>query len=142
MKNFEGMGNNLKSKEEPKNPNNIGEVLSVGKDLPASPDKVYRSVKDVAAINDIKESGVVRSKQSAGLENRYGDKVYWSQGANGKYHAIYQGVYVIEAPLSVAKEGIVKKEDITAIYTRNENNEIVDILKQELEKEESADLKI
>ena len=29
---------------EKPNPNSIGEVLSIGRDLPTSPDKVYRSV--------------------------------------------------------------------------------------------------
>ena len=36
----------------------------------------------------------------------------------------------IEAPLKVAEERIVKIGDITAIYTKNENGEVVDILEK------------
>jgi len=37
---------------EKPNPNSIGEVLSIGRDLPTSPDKVYRSVGTKEAIDD------------------------------------------------------------------------------------------
>ncbi len=96
------------------NPNSIGELLSIGKDLPTSPDKVYRSVGTKNAIDDIEESGVVRNKQSAGLveKSRWGERVFWSKGSVGKYHSVSQNGYVIEAPLSVAEERIVTKEDI------------------------------
>lgn len=125
---------------EKNNPNSIGELLSVGRDLPTSPDKVYRSVGTKEAVDDIESSGIVRNKQSAGLveKSRWGERVFWSKGAEGKYHSISQNGYVIEAPLSVAQERIVTKEDITAIYTKNENNEVVDTLKQ---KRETAEIK-
>ncbi len=112
------------------NPNSIGELLSVGKDLLTSPDKVYRSVADKAAIDDIKSSGIVRNKQSAGLveKSRWGEKVFWSKGEEGKYHIVAKDGYVIEAPLSVASERIVTKDDITAIYTKNETDGVIDIL--------------
>jgi len=117
---------------EKPNPNSIGEVLSIGRDLPTSPDKVYRSVGTKEAIDDIETSGIVRNKQSAGLieKSRWGERVFWSKGSEGKYHSISRNGYVIEAPLKVAEEGIVKKEDITAIYTKNENGEVVDILEK------------
>ena len=123
-----------KNKEaKPRNPNSIGKLLSLSKDIPTSPDKVYRSVKDKAAIDDLIKSGVVRNKQSAGLvtTNRWGDTVFWSKGEKDKYHIVSQNGYVIEAPLSVATERTVKREDITAIYTKNEAGEVSDILQQE-----------
>ena len=129
---------NLKTLEEKPNPNSIGEVLNIGKDLPTSPDKVYRSVGTKEAIDDIESSGIVRNKQSAGIveKSRWGERVFWSKGAEGKYHAISQNSYVIEAPLSIAQERIVQREDITAIYKKNEHSEVIDILKQKRETEE------
>lgn len=122
------------------NPNSIGEVLSIGSDLPTMPDKVYRSVQTKEAIDDIENSGVVRNKQSAGLveKSRWGERVFWSKGAEGKYHVVSENGYVIEAPLSVAEERIVTKDDITAIYKRNENQEVVDILKEGRQNEEAV----
>ncbi len=98
---------------------------------------VYRSVNTYAAVEDLETSGVVRNKQSAGLvtESRWGEKVFWSKGAEGKYHAISENVYVIVAPLSVAQERTVLKEDIVAIYTKAESGEVVDILKKEADEE-------
>ncbi len=127
------------SQLEKSNPNTIGEVLSIGKDLPTFPDKVYRSVMGREAIDDIENSGIVRNKQSAGLveKSRWGERVFWSKGSEGKYHNVQSGGYVIEAPLSVAEERVVTKEDITAIYTKNENNSVFDILKQNREIEET-----
>ncbi len=121
------------------NLNTIGELLSFGKDLPTSPDKVYRSVGTKAAIDDIETSGIVRNKQSAGLvkKSRWGERVFWSRGAEGKYHPVSKNGYVIEAPLSVAQERIVTKEDITAIYQKNENGEVFDTLKKKSEAEET-----
>ena len=118
---------------EKSNPNSIGELLSIGKDLPTQPDKVYRSVKTREAIDDIENSGVVRNKQSAGLveKSRWDDRVFWSKGAEGKYHAVQKDGYVIEAPLSVAQERVVRKEDVTAIYTKNEHDEVVDLLQEQ-----------
>ncbi|MFZ2167525.1 MAG: hypothetical protein WAV50_01495 [Minisyncoccia bacterium] len=127
---------------EKTNPNSIGEILSIGKDLPTSPDKVYRSVRTDEAIDDLIISDIVRNKQSAGLveKNRWGEKVFWSRGAEGKYHAIPEGSYVIEAPLEVAADRIVRKADVTAIYTRDENGKVVDILKEKRGKEEQEEV--
>ena len=124
--------NKAESQSKNYNPNSIGELLSIGSDLPTSPNKVYRSVSSKEAIEDIEISGVVRNKQSAGLveKSRWGERVFWSKGAEGKYHAVSQNGYVIEAPLAVATERIVTKEDITAIYTKNEKGEVVDLLKE------------
>lgn len=125
---------NQENKIENINPNSIGEIVSLGKDLLTNPDKVYRSVRDKKAIDDIKISGIVRNKQSQSeglVKSRWGERVFWSQGAEGKYHVVQQNGFVIEAPLSVAKERVVTQEDITAIYTKKENNEVIDILKQE-----------
>jgi len=124
---------------EKQNPNSIGELLSIGKDLPTSPDKVYRSVGTKEAVDDIENSGVVRNKQSAGLveKSRWGERVFWSKGAEGKYHPVSENGYVIEAPLSVAEERAVTNEDVTAIYTKKENGEVFDILEQKRNKEET-----
>lgn len=131
------------NKVEKYNPNSIGELLNFGKDLQTQPDRVYRSVRSKEAIDDIENSGVVRNKQSAGLveKSRWGDRVFWSKGAEGKYHNVQKDGYVIEAPLSVAQERIVKKEDITAIYTKNERDEVVNILKkqEDIEKQKILD---
>lgn len=120
------------NKAEKYNPNSIGELVSIGKDLPTQSDKVYRSVTSIEAIYDIENSGVVRNKQSAGLGiSRWGDRVFWSKGAEGKYHNVQKDGYVIEAPLSVAQERIVTKEDVTAIYTKNERDEVINLLQQQ-----------
>lgn len=123
--------------EKPINPNSIGELISLGKDLLTGPDKVYRSVATREAIDDIENSGVVRNKQSAGLveKSRWGERVFWSRGGDGKYHPVPANGYVIEAPFSVAQERVVKKEDVSAIYTKNENDEVLDILKQTIQNE-------
>ncbi len=120
---------------ETQNPNNIGELLNFSKDLLTSPDKVYRSVRDVAAIDDIESSGVVRNKQSAGLteKSRWGERVFWSRGKEGGYHVVQTNGFVIEAPLSVAQERAVTKEDVTAVYTKNENGEVLDVWKERQE---------
>ncbi len=128
------------SLEKPKNPNSISEILSIGKDLPTSPDKVYRSVQGREAIDDLERSGVVRNRQSAGLveKNRWGDRVFWSKGEEGKYHMVSAGSYVIEAPLVVAQERVVKRDDISAIYKKNEEGKVVDILEEEAAQEQQG----
>ncbi len=128
--------------KEPNN-NKVFELMSMGKDLLTSPDKVYRSITGNAAIADLKESGIVRNRQSAGLqENRYGKAVYWSRGGDGKYHPVPKGGYVIEAPFSIASERTVKKEDVTAIYTKNEDGQVVDTLQQRTQLEtENVEIK-
>lgn len=121
-----------KPKEVVQNPNSITEILSIGHDLPTSPNKVYRSVSTKEAIDDIKKSGIVRNKKSAGLaeHSRWGDRVFWSRGAEGKFHTVSEDGYVIEAPLSVASERAVTEKDITAIYTK-EGGKVVNTLKRE-----------
>lgn len=121
--------------EVEKNPNSVGELISMGTDLPTYPDKAYRSVKTKEAIDDIENSGIVRNRQSAGVvkKSRWGERVFWSRGKEGKFHPIFQGTFVIEAPLSVVEERVVTKEDITAIYTKNGNEEVVDIINKENE---------
>ena len=59
------------------NPNNIGELISLFKDIETFPNRVYRSVTNRAAIDDLVSSGVVRNKQAAGvIENsRWGENV-------------------------------------------------------------------
>lgn len=130
-------GETEQSEVETYNPNSIGEVVSLGRGLETSPDKVYRSVKDRRAIDDIRESGVVRNRESAGLgRSRWGDRVFWSRGAEGKFHMISPSTFVIEAPLAVAEKRVVERGDITGVYTMNEKGEIVDIFAQETEQEE------
>jgi hypothetical protein len=111
------------------NPNSIGEVLSVGKDLPTSPDKVYRSVQGSGAIEDLLKVGVVRNAHAAGKteHSRWGERVFWSRGAVGKFHVVASGTYVIETSYSVASERVVTKEDITALYVKNEDGSVKDI---------------
>ena len=132
MENEKSFDSQQESIEKKINPNTIGEVLNIGKDLLTSPDKVYRSVRTKEAIEDLEHSGVVRNAQSAGVteKSRWGERVFWSKGAEGKYHVVSKDGYVIEAPLSVAEERVVTKEDVTAIYKKNENGEVFDLLKQ------------
>jgi hypothetical protein len=120
--------------EKNPNPNSIGELFSMGKDLETSPNNVYRSVIGMEAVDDLDKSGVVRNKQSAGLvkNSRWGERVFWSKGVEGGYHIVPTGTFVIEAPLSVAQERIVTKNDVTAIYSKNEQGEVFDILKERL----------
>lgn len=122
--------------EQAVNNNSIGSLLSMSKDIPTSSDKVYRSIKGQSAVDDIFESGIVRNKQSAGLveKSRWGERVFWSKGEDGKYHNTYKDGFVIEAPHDVAKERAVTPEDLTAIYTKNEQGEVVDVLQKEKEK--------
>lgn len=113
----------------PKNPNNIGELFSFTKDIETTSDNVYRSVLGTAAITDLFESGIIRNRQAAGKveNNRWGTTVYWSRGAEGKYTNVQPGGYVIVAPYDIASQREVRKEDVTAIYGRNEAGEIEDI---------------
>lgn len=118
--------------KETYNPNNIGELLSLSKDIETFPDRVYRSVRDVAAIEDLISSGVVRNKQSAGVveKSRWGDKVFWSRGGEDKYHNVQQGGYVIETSYNTANQREITIDDISAIYHRGENGEIREILEE------------
>lgn len=119
--------------QEKKNPNNIGELLSVSRDIETSPERVYRSVQGRAAIDDLATCGVVRNKQSAGHgESRWGESVYWSRGGEGKYHILPTGGYIIEAPHNIASERQITIDDVTAIYHRTEDGEIVDVLDEVL----------
>jgi hypothetical protein len=126
-------GNRVEEVEKNKNPNSLFNMAMKYKEgIPTSPDRVYRSVATKQAIDDIENSGIVRNKQSAGLvkKSRWGERVYWNRGEEGVFHNITPGGYVIEAPLSVAEERVVTKDDVTAIYTRNEKGEIVNILER------------
>ncbi len=107
----------------------------IGNDINTSPDKVYRQVQGMSAIEDLYDVGMVRSSTSATetkeIENTNskGKKtVYWTRGVEGKGHIVPRDGYVIEAPYDIAKEGLVKKESITAIYTKLENNEVINVL--------------
>ncbi len=121
------------------NPNTAGELYSISRDILTVPNKAYRFVKGKEAIDDLNNVGFVRNKQSAGLAQKpsnWGERVFWSKGAEGKYHGVSQGTYVIEAPLSIVEERVVTKKDITAIYTKNENGEVINILEQQRLQEE------
>ena len=132
---------NKENNIEKQNPNSIGEMLSIGRDLLTQPDKVYRSVATEAAIQDLENSGVVRNKQSAGLteKSRWGEKVFWSKGKEGGYHGVQANGFVIEAPLSVAQERIVTKEDVTAVYTKNESGEVFNVWKERQEEAKASE---
>lgn len=112
------------------NPNSIGELLSIGKDLPTRPDSVYRSVRGEAAIEDLFAHGAVRNAFSAGAKenSRWGDKIFWSRGGEGKFHVVQKDGYVIEAPYEVASRRAVTREDVTAIYSKQEGDRVVDVL--------------
>ena len=114
------------------NPNNIGELFSISKDVETFANRVYRSVSDKAAIDDLIKSGVVRNKQSAGIveSSRWGENVYWSRGEEGKHHNVQTEGYLIEAPYSIAKERQITIDDLTALYHKNNDGEIRDILKE------------
>jgi hypothetical protein len=102
---------------EKKNPNKIGELLGFKTgDVETFPNRVYRSVQDRAAIDDLLTSGVVRSKHAAGIDSKYGDAVYWSRGDDEKYHNVQAGGYLIEAPYQIANERSVTIDDLTAVY--------------------------
>ena len=123
-------------KETPNNPNSIGELLGFREGIPTNPDKVYRSVKGHEAIDDLFKCGVVRNAFSAGMKenSRWDERVFWSRGIEGKCHTVSPGMYVIEAPYLSASIGLVKSEDVTAIFTKNESDEIIDILPEYLAK--------
>lgn len=116
----------------------------IGSDVPTHPDKVYRSVKGLGAVEDIYDSGVVRSsvtaKETKDLEHSTNSKgkktIYWTRGVEGKSHMLPKDMYLIEAPYDIAKEQLVKKEDITALYSKLETNEVVNLLENPGELEE------
>lgn len=120
--------------DEKYNPNNIGESLSFSKDVETFENRVYRGLSDRAAIDDLITSGIVRNKQSAGVveKSRWGDKVFWSRGGEGKFHNVQQNGYVIEAPYNIASERQITIDDVTAIYHRGEDGEVKDILDEVL----------
>ncbi len=121
-----------KENGEKNNPNNIGELLSISKDVETFPNRVYRSLRDRAAIDDLVSSGVVRNKQSAGVTegSRWGENVYWSRGGDGKYHNVQINGYLIEAPYNIATERQITIDDLTALYYKNEAGEISNILEE------------
>lgn len=120
--------------------NSISETGPVfGNDIQTKPDKVYRQVSGLSALEDIYDTGVVRSSTSAKNEkdiertnNSKGSKqIYWTRGKEGKGHTVPKDGYLIEAPYQIAINDLVKKEDITAIYTKLENGEIINTLEDE-----------
>lgn len=114
------------------NPNSIGEILSFGKDLPTRSDSVYQSVMGDLAIDDLMISGIVRNANAAGVkeQSRWGNRVFWSNGEEGKFHIVQKGGYVIEAPLAIAQKRIVRKEDVTAVYTKDAEGSVKDIFSE------------
>lgn len=115
--------------QEP-NPNKIGGLLGLKEGLPTSEDFVYRSVTGYEAIQDLVDCGYVRNKAaSSNTESfRWSDNVYWARGITGKHHILEGDTYIIVAPFDTAAEQIIQKEDIAAIYTKNEQGEFIDIL--------------
>lgn len=103
------------------NPNSIGELMGFQSGgIPTHPDKVYRSVRGAAALEDLQACGLVRNRQSAepNVNSRWGDTVFWSRGVEGKHHILPEGSFVIEAPYEIATKRVVRREDVTAIYSR------------------------
>jgi hypothetical protein len=118
---------------EKQNPNSIGEMIGFKSGhVETFPNRVYRSLASKAAIDDIAASGLVRSKQSAGFDSKYGDKVYWGRGGDDKYHNVQTGGYLLEAPYSVANDREVTIDDLMAIYHKTEDGELKDILEETL----------
>ncbi|HEY0010387.1 MAG TPA: hypothetical protein VGB97_00540 [Candidatus Paceibacterota bacterium] len=110
-----------------KNPNNIGNIMGF-KDggLPTSPDHVYRSVHGDEAIQDLFEHGEVRNRAEAQGKldkSRWGSNVYWSRG-DGTHHFVGEGSHIIEAPHEIASERAVRADDVTGIYSRNEDGAV------------------
>jgi hypothetical protein len=137
---FENQGSpkSREQNEKKENPNRIFEMIgsftAESGGVVTSPEKVYRALRDYAAIEDLENSGVVRGRRAAGMAHnpKYGDTVYWTKGKEGSYIPV--NYYVIEAPLSVAEKGIVTKRDVTAIYV-NQDGKISDILEQNVREE-------
>lgn len=124
---------NLEMEGERKNPNSIGSMLAFKEGVPTSSDKVYRSVNGDKAIHDLFEHGEIRNRAAAtgALEkSRWNDTVYWSRGEDGKFHPVSEGTHVIEAPHEVATKGPVRNEDVTGIYTRTPEGEVVNQIEQ------------
>lgn len=92
--------------------------------------RVYRVVRSPDAIRDLFACGYVRNKNSAGFGtektwSRFGERVFWTKGTN-KHYASVQG-FLIEADASSAETGVVRLENVFAIYTIYEGS-IVNIL--------------
>lgn len=81
------------------------------------------------AIADLFNSGVVRNRGAAeGYSSPRDEKVYWTQGEEGKHHGLNDGSHLIEAPHHIAIERVVKSHEVTGIYGINENGEVEDKL--------------
>ncbi|HWB39134.1 MAG TPA: hypothetical protein VG604_02715 [Candidatus Saccharimonadales bacterium] len=114
------------------NPNSHRTGFFTGEgELPMSADSVYRSV-DVRGIEDLAESGVVRGAYTATDGERAqtsGHTTYWNPGNPDKKHPFKkEGAFIIEAPKEAADAGWVTADKVTAIHTKNEAGEIVDLL--------------
>lgn len=92
------------------------------------------------AIDDLMISGIVRNAKSAGVKehSRFGERVFWSKGEEGKFHAVQEGGYVIEAPLAIAQERVVRKEDVTAVYAKDAEGSVKDVFSEARSNERSA----
>jgi hypothetical protein len=89
-------------------------------------------VSSQAAVDDIRQSGVVRNAASAGIvaQSRWGNRVFWSRGKEDAYHIVPQGTYVIEAPFDIASTREVTAADIVAVHTKTEDGEVVNVWPQ------------
>ncbi len=110
----------------------------IGSDIPTYSDKIYRQIQGpgaLGALEDIDESGYVRSSITASKDREipnprgHGNPhVYWTRGKEGKMHSVPRDGYVLEAPHEVAQQGLVRKEDLTAIHKKEADGKISNIL--------------
>lgn len=124
--------NKVETGEAIRNANSIGELLSVGRDVPVEEGMVYRSVMGDGAISDLFTARVVRNAFAAGVNphNRWGDRVFWSAGKEGQFHGVQEGGYVIVAPEAEARAGEIGVDKVKHIFTK-ENGRVIDLMSDE-----------
>jgi hypothetical protein len=107
--------------------------LFVGRgEIPMSGDNIYRSVNEKGVV-DLAQSGVVRGQYTAteGLRSNTNGHhaTFWSDGNPNTQHGIGQG-FVIEASKADADAGWVTADKIQALYGRDSDGQVKNILPQ------------
>ncbi len=117
------------------NPNSVSPGMFIGKpdiSITTEDDKAYRSI-DRRAIKDLAETGVVRGAYTATEGERANTKsntTYWSAGSAGKEHGFASpGHLIVETPLDNPQSGWVTADKQSAIYARDHEGDVHNILK-------------
>ncbi len=115
-----------------KNPNSAdGSFLFSDGDVLTDSEHVYRQV-GIEAIEDLIKAGVVRNGATAkgAAHPRWGHRVFWHRGQNDRFLNT-GGRYIVVTTAESAERGWVTIDEVTAIYTKDEDGAVVDLLAQD-----------